>query len=114
MAIAKRKDTTYIIGLLFTIAGFITCVVSFYFVVFGLPVFIVGAIIISYSRVSVITKALSFALPLLLWFPASYLFLYAYNYTTPETYLIPETIGSHFVVVYGEHCGATPTYENGR
>nr|WP_288836392.1 hypothetical protein [uncultured Flavobacterium sp.] len=94
--------------------GFIICTISFYFIVFGLPVFLIGAVLVFNSRARTRTKIITTILPILLWLPATFAFLYFYGRKTPETYLIPVSVDRYFRVVYNEKCGIEPKYERGR
>jgi energy-coupling factor transporter transmembrane protein EcfT len=108
------KDIKYNIGLTLAILAFIACSISYYLIIFGLPVFLVGAILIFISKKSTATKLLSTILPIVLWLPTTFVFLYFYGKTTPETYLIPKDFNGKFRVIYGEQCGIEPKEENGR
>ncbi len=43
---------------------------------------------------------------LILYVPSTFLFLYAYNYSTPKTILIPKNFEGNLRVVYEENCGS--------
>jgi hypothetical protein len=77
-------------------------------------VFLIGATIVLISKTKIKTKLITIILPLVLWLPATYVFLYFYGLTTPETYLISSTIEKRFRVIYNEKCGIEPKKENGR
>ncbi len=44
-------------------------------------------------------------IPLILYVPSTFLFLYVYNYSTPKTILIPKNFEGNLRVVYDEKCG---------
>lgn len=50
-------------------------------------------------------KFLTTLIPLVLYIPSTFLFLYAYNYSTPKTILIPKNFEGNLRVVYQENCG---------
>lgn len=111
------RKTLYWIGLALVVLAFIACTISFYLIPFGLPVFGLGAGLVFLSNRPLWVKVLTTLLPLLLWFPASGIFLrlyVLYNRGTPETYLVPLGYEGEFVVVYGEPCGVEPELEKGR
>ena len=99
-----RKIAFYI-GLTLIAISFIVCIVSFYLLVFGLPTFIVGVILVFLSHQSTKTKLLTTIVPLIAYLPSTYLFLYVYNYSTPKTILIPSEFEGTLRVVYEEKCG---------
>jgi hypothetical protein len=60
------------------------------------------------------TKLLTTVLPVIIYIPVTYLFLLAYNYTTPKTFLIPADYEGQIRIVYEEKCGVKMQKENGR
>lgn len=99
------KQLAFYIGLSLIAISFIACVVSFYLLVFGIPAFLVGAILIFLSKQNIKTKLLTTLIPLILYVPSTFLFLYAYNYSTPKTILIPKNFEGKLRVIYEENCG---------
>jgi hypothetical protein len=100
------KQKAFYIGLTLIAISFIACVVSFYLLVFGIPTFLVGAILIFLSKQNIKTKLLTTLIPLIIYVPSTFLFLYAYNYSTPKTILIPKNFEGNLRVVYEENCGS--------
>lgn len=76
--------------------------------------FLIGATLVFISKTKIKTKLITTITPVVLWLPATYIFLYFYGLTTPETYLIPSTLEKRFRVIYNEKCGIKPKYKNGR
>lgn len=99
------KQKAFYIGLTLITISFIACVISFYLLVFGIPTFLVGAILIFLSSQNIKTKFLTTLVPLILYIPSTFLLLYAYNYSTPKTILIPKNFEGNLRVVYEENCG---------
>jgi hypothetical protein len=99
-----RKKAFYI-GLTLIIISFIACVISFYLLVFGIPTFLVGAILVLLSKQTIQKKLLTTLIPIVLYFPFTFLFLFIYNYSTPKTILIPKNFDGNLRVVYEEKCG---------
>lgn len=99
------REKAFYIGLTLIAISFIACVVSFYLLVFGIPTFLVGAVLIFLSKQNIKTKLLSTLIPLILYVPTTFLFLHAYNYSTPKTILIPKNFEGNLRVVYEENCG---------
>ena len=108
------KDISYLTGLILIAITFIACVISFYLIVFGIFIFGIGAFFIWVSKKPVKTKLYATTFPIILYLPATYLFLLAYNYTSPKTFLIPANYEGRIRIVYEEKCGTIPTKENGR
>lgn len=108
------KDKKYIIGFTLILTSFFACVLSYWLVIFAFPVFIFGASIVFISKKTLKRKLLTITLPLLLWFPSTYIFLQLYNYTPPKTFIIPSNYEGTIRIIYEEKCGVTPNKENGR
>lgn len=108
------KDWLYNIGLILIAASFIACVLSFYLLVFGVPVFILGAILVLCSKSSMRKKLLTTITPLLLYVPATFLFLYDYKYSTPKVLLIPNTFSGILRVIYAEECSCSYEQTEGK
>jgi hypothetical protein len=107
------KDKKYVAGLMLVTLSFISCVISYYFILFALPFFIAGAIIILFSRQALNQKILTIILPVILWLPSSFVFLKIYNHTSLKTFLIPANYEGKLRIVYEEDCGIEPKEENG-
>jgi hypothetical protein len=104
----------YTLGLILIIISFLACVISFYYIIFGVPVFTIGVVFIFFSDKGLSRKLITAVTPVVLWLPASYLFLYWYGKTTPDTFLINSNFHGKFRVIYGENCGIEPPTEKGR
>lgn len=100
------KLIAFYIGLTLIVISVIACVVSFYLLVFGIPTYLVGGILIFLSNQTIKTKLLTTLIPLALYIPSTFLFMYAYNYSTPKTILIPKDFDGTLRVVYEEKCGS--------
>ena len=101
----KVKAKAFYIGLTLILISFIACVISFYLLVFGIPIFLIGVILVFLSKQTIKVKLLTTLLPIILYFPLTFLFLYIYNYSTPKTILIPNNFEGKLRVVYQEKCG---------
>ncbi len=107
------KEKVYYTGLTLIIISFIGCVINFYLLVFGIPTFLVGAILVFLSKRTIQVKLISTLTPILLYIPLTFLFLYVYNYSTPKIILIPKNFEGNLRVVYEENCGDKYEKTNG-
>jgi len=107
------KDKAYIFGLPLIITSFIACVVSFYLLIYGIPAFALGIVLVLISKRTLKTKIITTLTPLFLYVPLTYLFLLAYNYSTPKTILIPSNYAGTLRIIYQEKCGAVYEKTNG-
>lgn len=85
--------------------SFISCVVSFYLLIYGIPAFVLGIVSVLISKRTLKTKIITTLTPLVLYVPLTYLFLLAYNYSTPKTILIPSNYSGTLRIIYEEKCG---------
>jgi hypothetical protein len=99
------KTKLFYIGLAIISISFVVCVYSFFLLFFGIPPFLLGAILVFLSNRSIRTKLLTTIAPIVLYLPFTFVFLYIYNYSTPKTILIPKDYNGHLRVVYEEKCG---------
>lgn len=107
------KFTKFNVGIALIILSFMTCVINYYLLIFVAPIFIVGSIFISTSEAKIKFKILSIVLPLILYFPATFLSIMIYNYTCPKIFLIPENNNGRLRVLYEEKCGQRLKVEDG-
>lgn len=107
------NDNKYLFGLTLILISFVACVVSFWLLIFGVPIFVAGTILVLFSRVTAKKKLIVTILPIVLYFPTTYLFLFAYNYSTPKTFIIPDSYEGPIRIVYNENCGTKYLKENG-
>jgi hypothetical protein len=108
------KDRIFIIGIGLITFAFLACVISFYLLPFGIPVFVIGVIIVLFSEQPSKIKLLLTLGPPTAYIPCTFLFIYLWNYSPPKTFVIPADLRGYFWVVYGEACGREPIKENGR
>jgi hypothetical protein len=108
------RDRAYLTGLTLIGITFLACVISFWLLVYGFFIYAIGAFFVFVSKKPIKTKLLTTILPMVIYLPATYLFLLAYNYTTPKTFLIPADYNGQIRIVYEEKCGVKMHKENGR
>ena len=99
------RTKIFYIGLTLIIISFIACVISFYLLVFGIPTFLLGVLLVFLSKQTNKTKLRSTLIPLVLYIPCTFLFLYVYNSSAPKTILIPKNFKGNLRIVYEESCG---------
>jgi hypothetical protein len=103
-----------LIGLTLITITFIACVISFWLLYYGVFIFTFGVILVAISEKPTKTKLLTSILPIVVYVPVTYIFLLAYNYTTPKTFLIPEDYQGTLRIIYEEKCGIKLSKEDGR
>jgi hypothetical protein len=101
----NMRTKTFYIGLTLIIISFIVCLISFYLLVFGIPTFLIGVLLVFLSKRTTKTKLLTTLIPLVLYIPCTFLFLFIYNYSSQKTILIPKNFKGNLRVVYEENCG---------
>jgi hypothetical protein len=99
------REKMYFGGLTLIIISFVACVISYWLLIFGIPAFLIGTILVLLSSRPTKTKLLATLTPIILYIPFTYLFLNAYNYTTPNIFLIPSDYEGTLRIIYEEECG---------
>jgi hypothetical protein len=110
------RDYKFIVGSVLSLLGFLTCI-NPWFLIFGVPVLIIGLILIWMSDAKNLTKVLLTIAPVILWYPGMGALYYIYSEksrSTPETFLVPEDFRGEITIIYDEPCGITVPEENGR
>jgi hypothetical protein len=100
------SERIFYIGLTLIIISFIACVMNIYLLIFGIPTFLIGIILISLSNRTIKTKIIASITPIILYVPLTFSFLYIYNYSRPKIILIPENFDGNLRIVYEEKCGS--------
>jgi hypothetical protein len=104
----------YKTGLVLTILSWLACL-NPYWIIFAGPAFIIGLLIVWFSKTRIRTKLLTTFLPLLLWYPGMLaLFSLASKHMTPETFLVPKNFRGQITLIYNEPCGQTIPKVDGR
>lgn len=107
------------------IVGKVIIVLSFiaslnpYLLIFTAPVFIIGAILIYLSKLKTVEKALWTSLPILLWYPTFFLYMYLSGvlgtaFAQKLDFIFPASFTGKVVIIENMPCGQLPTIENGR
>lgn len=109
----KTSKILFYFGISLLLIGALGLTFAIFFAFIGLPVFIIGSIIILLAKRKPKTKAL--------WILGSIGAIVAFwpiwtkiNTIAPETYLIPEGFSGKIKIIYGLECGMAPKVENGR
>lgn len=90
-----------------------------YILIFTVPVFIIGAILVWISNLRTKVKAFWTFLPILLWYPSFYLFMYLSSVVGTATaqkldFVFPIDFEGKVIVVENMPCGQPVKTENGR
>ncbi|MCP4053268.1 DUF6843 domain-containing protein [Mesoflavibacter sp. CH_XMU1422-2] len=109
----RTNDILFYIGIALLLIGAFGLTFMAFFATIGLPIFILGIILILVSK-----KKLKIKLYWILGTIASIIIFWPVwtkiNTIKPETYLIPENYTGKIKIVYGLDCGIEPKIENGR
>jgi len=104
----------YKIGLILTIFSWLVCL-NPYWIIFAGPFFIIGLLIVWFSKAKTKTKIFTTILPLILWYPGLLAFMFlGSKRMTPETFLIPKNFRGQITLIYNEPCGQKIPKVNGR
>ena len=103
---STMKQNIFYVGSFLIFTSFIACVYSFYLLIFGIPVFLIGCLLVFISNKKIVKKILFTVVPLILYIPSTILFLFLYNYSKPKNILIPSDFSGQLKVIYEEACGS--------
>jgi hypothetical protein len=109
----KNPNLKFIFGIILIVCGWIICF-DIFLLIIGLAFFILGTILVMFSKKSLLVKSITVGIPILLWFIGFELILHEINKPERITILIPENFSGEFRIVEGEKNGIVPTEENGR
>ncbi|CAN5913634.1 hypothetical protein BH11BAC7_BH11BAC7_08770 [soil metagenome] len=112
MAVLK-SNSKFIFGIVLILCGWIICF-NLFMLIFGIPFFLLGTILILFSKKSWLTKLLIVGVPIILWFVCFNLILSAINKKEAVTVIVPHDFSGQVRVVYGEKNGLIPEKNDGR
>ena len=106
------------IGKVIVVLAFITSL-NPYFLIFAAPIFIIGTILIWFSKTKILTKTLWTFLPILLWYPSFHLFWYLSGTIGTATaqkldFIFPSDFEGKAIIIEKMHCGQTKQIINNR
>lgn len=103
------KFNSLYFGITLIILSFIGTLYSIYYFVFTIPIFILGCIIIIFSKIKIIYKILIILLPLLLFSSVNSLKLELYSHLTRKEFIISKNYSGPVRIVYEQKCGQNNT-----
>lgn len=106
------------IGKVIIVLAFVVSL-NFYLLIFTVPFFCLGVIAIWFSKENSWTKVLWTALPVLLWYPVGFLFMYLSGVIGNATaqkldFIFPPNFEGKVIVIENMPCGQPVKVENGR
>jgi hypothetical protein len=107
------------IGIGIIVLTFILSVLSPYVLIFTIPLFIIGAVLLWFSKKKILTKALWTVLPLLLWYPVFMTIMYLYGTIGTATaqkfdFIFTNGFKGDVVLVGNISCGQPVQKKDGR
>lgn len=110
---SKKTHWSYIIGIVFIAAGFLTSALNAYFLMIGFIFFFIGAVLVFISKKTVRVKTLTILIPVILFFSFYYI-MYRKSIMEPAVYVIPASYRGEVNIIFNEACGEETKYRNGR
>jgi hypothetical protein len=112
------KDKKYIIGLTIIILTFLFSI-NPYLLIFTVPVFLIGVGLLWFSKTKILNKTLWTVLPVILWYPSFYVFMYLTGTIGTATaqkldFNFPENFKGKAVIVRQIDCGQEVIIQDGR
>lgn len=107
------RKLAYKTGVGLVTVSFLLSVSSYYLLVFTIPLFIIGAILVWIFGRSLPHKLVISLAPILLYIPCTIAFLYLYNYSPAKLIIIPRDHVGKFRILHNEPCGESYSLTNG-
>ncbi len=86
-----------------------------YFLIFGVPIFVIGIVLVFLSKKKLYVKILTLVIPPLLYIPGFWALIYfGSEHQTPVTYYIPSEYRGEVAIVFDEDCGQNPEFVDER
>lgn len=110
-----KKSKLFGADLVLIVFGYIISLNPYWWI-FGTPLIFIGGVILAWlSEKSLMSKILLTLLPILLWLPGFWAFVYlGSSHMTPETFLIPQNFRGKITLYYNEPCGQELQKVDGR
>ncbi|MDQ3109329.1 MAG: hypothetical protein M3R17_05500 [Bacteroidota bacterium] len=112
MAIDKT-NVRFIFGIILIVCGWVICF-DLFMLVFGISFFMLGTILVLFSKKSWLIKSLVVGIPIILWFVGFKLLLDIVNKKDAVNVIVNQGFSGQVRVVYGEEKGTLPETKDGR
>lgn len=109
----QASNLKFGIGIALILIGTLVCFNMFLLLV-GIPIFLVGAVLVLLSKKSLLLKAITIVIPIILWWAGFELLKYMINQKTAITVIVPDQFKGQLRVVYNEKDGVIPQNVDGR
>lgn len=75
----NTRDYLFVFGSIIILVGFLVCLTVWLWI-FGIIIFFIGSVIVSISKASLEKKVLVITVPLIIYYPLVYLYIYIFNW----------------------------------
>lgn len=110
---AASPNTKFILGIFLILCGWVICFDVFHLVI-GIAFFLLGTIIVLFSKKSILVKIVTVGLPIILWIVAFELILNAINTKPAISIVIPYHFKGQFRIIDGIQGGIIPGKKDGK
>lgn len=107
------------IGMAIIILTFVLSAMSPYILIFTIPVFLIGTVLLWFGKKKILTKTLWTVLPMILWYPAFALCMFLFGLIGTATaqkfdFVFPDGFKGNAIVVSNMPCGQRVMKKDGR
>jgi hypothetical protein len=110
---ALKPNTKFIFGIILIACGWLICF-DLFMLVFGTAFFLLGTIIIMFSKKSWLVKSLIIGIPIILWFVVFQFILHQIQKNDAVAVVVNKGFSGQVRVIYGEKNGIVPETKDGR
>lgn len=110
---AFNSNIKFIFGIVLIVCGWVICF-DLFMLVFGIPFFLIGCILVIFSKKSWLVKSLIIIIPIILWFVGFKIILYLISKKDAVAVVVTKDFSGQVRIIYGEKNGIVPETKEGR
>lgn len=108
-----KSNVRFIFGIILIACGWVICF-NLFMLIFGIPFFLLGTILVMFSKKSWLVKSLIIGVPIILWVVGFQLILHQIKKKDAVAVVVEHGFSGQVRVVYGEKNGIIPETKDGR
>jgi hypothetical protein len=108
-----KSNVRFIFGIILIACGWVICF-NLFMLIFGIPFFLLGTVLVMFSKKSWLVKSLIIGVPIILWIVGFQLILHEIKKKDAVAIVVEHDFSGQVRVVYGEKNGIVPETKDGR
>ncbi len=110
---ALNSNIRFIFGIILIFCGWVICF-DLFLLIIGIPFFLLGTILVLFSKKSWVVKIITVVIPIVLWFVIFEIILHEISKKDAIRIILTHDFSGQVRIVYGQPNGSIPPRENGR